>query len=212
MFRQRCLSPCPPVPADITMVLCYLLQSCLLEGLPDLPQQWHLKGVLETSSGQKCIALPVLSLQWQWGGWEHGEQALNVSTLFLVRFVSCRISSAWQLPVGKYFCEFLEVPPPPTGKGLWLERQQQSCPQPHWGSSETIWCLRTWRVTRGLCPKGKLPVLGEFSWRVSGCSEDKAQFYSLVASAQGRGGGVSMTYLVKCTVPRMKGAADSAGS
>lgn len=47
---------------------------------------------------------------------------------------------------------------------------------------------------------------------VSGCSEDKAQFYFLVASAQGRGGGVSMTYLVKFTVPRMKGAAESAGS
>lgn len=60
--------------------------------------------------------------------------------------------------------------------------------------------------------EGKLPVLGAFSWRVSGCSEDKAQFYFLVSSAQGRGGGVSMTYLVKCTVPRMKGAADSTGS
>lgn len=63
LFRQRCLCPCPPVPADITMVLCYLLRSCLVEGLPSLPRQWHLKGVLETSSGGKCIPPPVISLR-----------------------------------------------------------------------------------------------------------------------------------------------------
>lgn len=48
--------------------------------------------------------------------------------------------------------------------------------------------------------------------KVSGCSEDKAQFYFLVTSAQGRGDGVSVTYLVKSTMPRLKAAAGSAGS
>lgn len=41
----------------------YLLQSCLAEGMPGLPQHWHLKGVLETSSEGKCILLPLITLQ-----------------------------------------------------------------------------------------------------------------------------------------------------
>lgn len=115
--------------------------------------------------------------------------------------------------MGKYFCEFLRVPPPPTGKDLCLSRQQQNCTQPYWGSSETIWCPHTWKVIRVLCPKGKPACAGgTFTEKVSGCSEGKAQFYFLVASARGRGDGVSMTYLVKFTVPRPKAAAGSAGA
>lgn len=46
--------------------------------------------------------------------------------------------------------------------------------------------------------------------KVSGCSEDKAQFYFLVTPARGRGDGLSMTDSVKSTVPRPKAAAGSA--
>ena len=106
------------------------------------------------------IPLPAITLRWQWCGLQHGEQALNVSALFVERYVSCCISSGRQLPVGKYFCEFLGVPPAPTGKGLCLSRQPRSCAQPYWGSSETIWCPCLWKVIQGLCPKGKPPCAG----------------------------------------------------
>lgn len=127
--------------------------------------------------------------------------------------MSCCISSDRQLPVGKYFCEFLGVPPPPTGKDLCLSRQEQNYTQPYWGSSETIWCPPMWKVIRVLCPKGKPACAGStFMEKVSDHLEDKAQFYFFVTSAWGRGDGVSVTYLMKSTVPRPKAAAGSAES
>lgn len=109
--------------------------------------------------------------------------------------------------MGKYFCEFLGVPPPPTGKDLCLSRQQQSCTQPYWGNGGTIWCLSMWKVIRVLCPKDKPACAGSTVLeKVSGCSEDKAQFYSSITSARGRGDGVSVTYSVKSTVPRPEGS------
>lgn len=159
------------------------------------------------SSEGKCTPLPVITLRRQWRGPEHGEQALNVSALFLARYVSRCISSGRRLPVGKYFCEFLGVPPPPTGKDLCLLRQQQSCTQPYWGNGGTIWCLSMWKVIRVLCPKDKPACAGStVPEKASGCSEDKAQFYSSITSARGRGDGVSVTYSVKSSVPRPEGS------
>lgn len=82
------------------------------------PSTGSSKGLLKTSSEGKCIPLPVITLRWHRRGLGRGEQALNVSALFIARYVSCCISSGRQLPVGKYFCAFLGVPPPPTGKDL----------------------------------------------------------------------------------------------
>lgn len=176
---QRCLAlPCSPL--TLPRAPCCLLQSSLAEGTPGLPQHRLLKGLLKTSSEGKCIPLPMLTLRWHWHGLGQGEQALNVSALFIARYVSCCISSGRQLPVGKYFCAFLGVPPPPTGKDLCktLPSRTGEAVRPSGAcvcgkSSER--CVQRASACAGSSIRGK----------VSGCLEDKAQFYFLVASAWG---------------------------
>lgn len=63
LFRQRCLAPCPRFSLTLPEAPCYLLRSCLAEGMPGLPRRRHLKGVLETSSEGKCIPLPAITLR-----------------------------------------------------------------------------------------------------------------------------------------------------
>lgn len=108
-------------------------------------------------------------------GWEHGEQALNVSTLFLVRFVSCRISSGRQLPVGKYFWEFLEVPPPPTGKDLCPAAELCPATLGEQGDHLVPQCVES---HPSVVSQGKLPVLEHSHGECLAVQKTKLSFIS----------------------------------